>query len=479
MPSALVFAFIFCAVLVPPGPMGFAQQLPPKLLQEDFRIVRSALEQAHGGIYRYSTKAEMDRSFARACRKIDRPMTALDFWRLLAPVVAQIKCGHTFLWFPEALQEELMGTRLFPLEVRILDGRAWVYQDLENADSPLEGSERLSINGVRMHKLLGQLREVFTGDGNTSAAKDWRIGQIGGFKQYLYGFGIEAPFRVTVRSQAGKRQVLELAGITMAAREAASAARKSAPPPTNADLRFLDEGRIAILTIRRWYQYIDPEGKVTFSEFLQSAFSRLREKESECLIIDVRDNDGGLDAPGKELFSFLWNRPFNYYTELIISGREFDFFKYETNAKPVRADLVERQADGRFRLVNHPNLGLQQPSQSYFAGKVFALMNGGTFSTSCEFLSMLHFYKRGTFIGEEPAGGYYGCTAGRFVHVSVPNSKLMLRFGLTTYYQAVSDYKFPDRGVLPDFPVQYTISELMTGRDKEMDLALSLARRNK
>jgi len=40
------------------------------------------------------------------------------------------------------------------------------------------------------------------------------------------------------------------------------------------------------------------------------------------------------------------------------------------------------------------------------------LMNGGTFSTICEFLSMLPFHKRGALIGEEAAGGYYGCTAG-------------------------------------------------------------------
>jgi hypothetical protein len=39
-------------------------------------------------------------------------------------------------------------------------------------------------------------------------------------------------------------------------------------------------------------------------------------------------------------------------------------------------------------------------------------MNGGTFSTICEFLSMLPFHKRGALIGEEAAGGYYGCTAG-------------------------------------------------------------------
>jgi len=85
---------------------------------------------------------------------------------------------------------------------------------------------------------------------------------------------------------------------------------------------------------------------------------------------------------------------------------------------------VEQRSDGKFHLVKHPNLGLQQPSQPHFAGRVFALMNGGSFSTSSEFLSMLHFYKRATFVGEEAAGGYYGCTAGQFVYVCQRSGKL-------------------------------------------------------
>ena len=45
-----------------------------------------------------------------------------------------------------------------------------------------------------------------------------------------------------------------------------------------------------------------------------------------------------------------------------------------------------------------------------------------------------------------------------------------------SYYQAVSDYKYHDRGVLPDCPVTHTIEDLMAGKDKDMELALSLAR---
>jgi hypothetical protein len=472
--SAETLAVVLLAASTLRGPAA-SESIPADALRQDFQIARRALEQAHGGIYRYTPKAEMDRIFDRAYRNIQRPMTDLEFWRLLAPVVARIKCGHTFLLLPEKLREELVTSLpLFPLEMRVLDRRAYVFQDYANTGSPLEGNELLSINGVPSSRILEQLRALFTGDGNTEV-KDWRISHLNGFTVCLYGLGIEHPFRVTYRTPDRRRRATQLAGLTLPDREKAWTARNPPTPAANADSKFLDDGKIAVMTIRHWYEYADEARQLSLSEFFARAFAQMKEKGAAALIIDVRDNDGGLDAPGKELFSYFWDKPFYYDNDFVVNGLEFDFFKYDPEAIPVRADIVERRADGKFHLIKHPNVGLQQPKEPHFSGKLFALMNGGSFSTSCEFLSMLHFYKRATFIGQEAAGGYYGCTAGRFVHLPLPSSKLDLRFGLTTYYQAVSGYP-RDRGVIPDHPVTYTIAELLAGKDKEMDLALSLAR---
>ena len=469
----IVFALLGC---VRSSSSGLAQTIPAGLLQEDFRIMRRSLEQAHGGLYRYTSKTDMDRTFDRAYRNINHPMTELEFWRLAAPVVAHIKCGHTSIWFPARQFETNM--LFFPLEGRVLGKRAYVYQDNASPRSALEGAEILSINGRSMKGILEQLRSVITGDGNSSTAKDYRIGHNGGFQRYLYALGIRSPFRVTYRDSAEKHGNVELVGLTIPEITKAWDARNP-ESDTNADLKFIDDGKIAVLTIWHWYQYADPKRKITFLDFLKRSFAEIQEKESTNLIIDVRDNDGGLDALGKQAFSFLWDHPFYYYKDLVLNAREFEHFKYSPNAKPLPADRFELQADGKWHHVKHPNWGLQQPSQPYFAGKVFVLMNGGSFSTTCEFLSMLHFHKRGTFIGEEPAGGYYGNTSGRTDNISLPNSGLVLQTGIVTYYLAVSGYKYRDRSVLPDYPVSYTIAELIAGKDKEMDLAIRLAKEKK
>src|SRR6266849_7166596 len=203
-----------CVMLSPPG---FAQEIPTKLLQEEFCIMRDALEEAHGGIYRYTTKAEMDRTFDRAYQKIDHAMTDREFWRLVAPVVAHIKCGHTAIWLPKTVQAEITTKiPLLPLVVRMFSDRVYIYRDLSSRDSSLEGSEILSINGEPVKDLRKTMTTFVTGDGNTTTAKAWRLGHNNdGFIACLYALGIESSFSVVCRKAGGKRITAKLMGMTI------------------------------------------------------------------------------------------------------------------------------------------------------------------------------------------------------------------------------------------------------------------------
>jgi len=81
-------------------------KIEPKLLRDDFQIARPSLEEGHSGIYRYTPKSELDRAFDSTAAKLDHPMNALEFLRILAPVVADIKCGHTSAWPPKPQKKQ-------------------------------------------------------------------------------------------------------------------------------------------------------------------------------------------------------------------------------------------------------------------------------------------------------------------------------------------------------------------------------------
>jgi hypothetical protein len=50
-------------------------KIDAKLLLGDFRIARSALEEGHSGIYRYTPKADLDAAFDGAAKQISGPMS--------------------------------------------------------------------------------------------------------------------------------------------------------------------------------------------------------------------------------------------------------------------------------------------------------------------------------------------------------------------------------------------------------------------
>jgi len=53
-------------------------------MQADFDLMRHALEEAHPGLYRYSTKAEMDRGFDAQRAKLGRPLAKGEFEAVVA-----------------------------------------------------------------------------------------------------------------------------------------------------------------------------------------------------------------------------------------------------------------------------------------------------------------------------------------------------------------------------------------------------------
>ena len=234
--------------------------------------------------------------------------------------------------------------------------------------------------------------------------------------------GIESPFHVAL-SQDGEQHTVDLAGVPLSQLPQDRERRGGA-------YKFLDDGRIAVLKV---YGFGDEKGEKPLSALLQEAFEKIHERNSSSLIIDVRDNGGGQDVLGKQLLSYLLYEPFMYYDYLVINALSFDFLKYCKHATPVPAFAVKLGADGKFHQVTHPNWGMQQPGDPTFRGRVFVLMNGGSFSTTCEFLSNLHYRHRAVFIGSEPGGAYYGNTSGYTADVVLPNSKLQIDVPLTTY----------------------------------------------
>jgi len=457
---------------LPPEPSA---RYTPAQLRLDLKVLREALEEGHPGIYRFTPKAEMDRVFRDAGKRLNHPLTALDFYRLLAPVVARVKCGHTSLLPARANDDSLADEPLIPLEVAILNGKVYIARDL-SAGGGLDGAEIASINGVAIGRILAPMLAVTHGDGDSATAGPYQLSHRQGFARNLYLIaGQRSPFHIRYVKD-GRTAETSLAGLpSKIIRDVEHIRYEDRPAHGNATWRILQSGSTGVLTIASFSG--EAEDGTPLAVFFERAFTEIRDKHVSRLILDVRDNGGGEDKLGRILFSYFVDKPFRYYRDLIVNKLSFNFFQYALSRQPLPAnvnEMVKPGPDGKYHVVGHPNWGIQQPASPHFGGKAIVLINGGSFSTTCEFLSMLHNQGGATFIGEETAGGYHG-DAGTTVAVVLPNARLILPVPVVGYYMAIDGTAQGSHGIRPDFPVEYSIDDILVGRDRAMEVALRQA----
>ena len=450
------------------APDALAAPLPAAQLQADFQLARRALEEAHGGIYRYTPKAELDRVFDAAARQLDRPMEAMAFQRILAPAVAALRCGHTGVQLSPALKADLEKSLLLPLDVKLVQGRLFILRDFDGAGK-LAGREIVSINGLAVRSIIARLTAAAPGDGFIATGRAQRVARR--FREELFTqFGMQGQFALGLR--AAKPEIATLTGQTSRALKQASASLYPQDQRSKrfAQLSLLDDGKLARLQV---FNFSAEEEEDEGAEILKKAFEKIAASGVQTLLLDLRDNGGGEDRLGKLLFSYLVDAPFPYYEALTVKRAGLSFAEHVEGPAGISAGRLEPRADGLFTLERGKML---QPSLPTFKGKVIALINGRSFSTTAELITQLHDKRRATFVGEESGGAYHGNNSGSEALLVLPNSGLRVVIPLVTYKLAVSGQHANGRGVVPQVQLAPTMGDYLTGRDVVLEKALSIAR---
>ncbi len=453
-------------------------------LQEDFNILRTALEEAHAGLYFYTPKEEMDNLFDRLFIGLDHSMTELEYYGYLAPIIAEINDGHTGMMFSREYDVYLQNQAiLIPFKLLFIDGKAYLFRNYSEDEDVKLGGEVVSINGYPMSEILEKMLAVQPSDGHNVTSKYRRLESTTAFgRRYTQLYGMTTSFQIVYLSPKDEiKKEIRVNGLTQHELMEIFSQRY---PESSRDLTPIEleyRGDVAILTIRTFSSGAYRTANVSFPHFLKKTFRELSEKDIPYLIIDLRDNGGGEDLWGKLLFSYLMDEPYMYYNSLEVNRITFSFLTH-TDAPDIEKMLQKRTRKnerGTYELLVHPNLGMQKPLQPTFQGKVYVLINGRSFSGSGETTSLMHYHKKAVFVGEECGAGYYGNTSGIMPTLTLPITKLRVRIPIVRYHMAVSGYDHPDRGIIPDYPFTRTIEDHLNGKDTEMDYVLNLIEKQK
>jgi C-terminal processing protease CtpA/Prc len=457
-------------------------------LQSDFRLMRRALEEAHPGLYRYYPRDTVARWFDAAYRRLDRPMTEIEFRRVIEPVIIRIGCGHTDLYASRAFTRyrKKHPLRAFPVEVTVLNNRLYVRANRSTDSTIRRGAEITAIDGRPADTVLSTIFQFISSDGYNQTFKPYVLntGNFGSY--YALAFGTDSTAqRLTFRDSTGTTRTLAFRSRPTPAKPRldsldkrnvpASKPRKRPKPDKKPDeerqLTFPDrDTTVAVLKITSF------SGAGQRSFFSESFAAIAKRKGIDNLVVDLRGNLGGNSSTSLKLASYIIDRPFQAYTQVDAPVRQVSFNRdlgWKFWRFWIRHFLTRRTPEGTYR-----RRGVTRrirPTKGGFRGRVFVLTNGGTFSAASIFASLVkhNVPDRTTIIGRETGGGEYGCNAFTSPYLTAPETGLQLRLPL---YKIVLAIPGPDqgRGIRPDVPVAYTLPAVLSGQDLDMEKVYEL-----
>ncbi|MEL6594235.1 MAG: S41 family peptidase, partial [Bacteroidota bacterium] len=323
--------------------------------QSDFALFKAQLRVLHPGLYTYASKAEVDSAFAAIDDSLLQPQTSLELYRLLAPLKSLIKDGHTYFYPADSLRERLAREAPMPFSV-FWDGKVLWVRAVKNPDWGLKaGDQILTINGRTSQSILKTLLISTLRDGDNQTYPKWIVNRWFAL-WYRNHFDVPRSWDLTVKSGNGPPRYLQLP------LEDWPSVPGTGTKPKGIHLRY--EGEIGILSIPSFnHQILKGNYGQKFRPEIKKAFAQLEANNTQQLILDLRDNQGGHISNGKYLLSYLFEERY----DLVLAMMKV--------ANPT-VESDETRLKNCFWQARSP----VRPQANPFGGELIVLMNGGSFS---------------------------------------------------------------------------------------------------
>lgn len=415
--------------------LGNYELLSPEDMRYDLDELFHTIESSHPNPYAKRSKTEVDVDRQHIYDELSEPMTVIDFYRKVAPVVNSLGDSHTSVSLPDdptspILQQELF----FPFDLQIENNHAYIVSNYSDHAEVKLGTEVLEMNGIPVSIIREETYRYFP------------PGRYLNWPQFWLLFGSFAEFRVKLLLPDTTEPItLGISGITYdVLRQTEAPTLHSYPAEALTYTRYSNES-IGLLSINNFsdiFQLVEP------------AFIEIQRDNIQHLIIDIRSNLGGTYEQVDTVMKHLTDQPYRFCSQTLgaaIGG--------SLTADPRKEDCDFRKPFN----TRYP-----------FQGKLYLLIGADTYSNGIGFATILQDHNLATLIGEETDDSASGCGDITIPGLSLPRTDL-------TYYISRTCYVRPngvlnDRGVIPDVIVETTIQDRLTGKDPVLEYTLDLIR---
>lgn len=508
-----------------------AQPISVKKLQKDIDFVQKNLYARHPDYDYYTPKSVLDERFDSLRKAINRPMATNEFFVHISPVIASVHQGHmATMPAPRKVSRErkkyLKSKGAGPLQQFDYQWEAdhlYIIKNKSEDSTIRKGWELLAINDLEVQDIYTKYARTFSSDGyNQTAMPGFFARRVPTF--YNEELGPLDSLSYTFKTDKGDRIVKEIrrAGKNPAAKTTVADSLKhevvkndTAKTDTAVlaqkeheklkaqkekeeqskkvlygydktkkeyirSLKFYGDSTLAYLKIGQF-------GEGRYKKAYARLFDSIKNAGSEVLVLDLRDNPGGRAMEITELYKYFADSAFKIYAPSKVSSKAsllnagfysrmpkaiWPFFSiYYPFYAVHRFVNTKKYADGNYYYAGLNGNKWKEPHENAFTGKVYLLVNGGSFSAACLMASRLSVLPNVTIVGEETGGDFNGTVAGIMPILHLPHSNIIWRIGLM-HVRPLNRTDVRGRGIFPDQVFNQSVQDIVAGKDRALDWIL-------
>lgn len=488
--------------------------------QKDIDFLEKIIIKIQPSLYRYISKEALEKKFDSLKNTLNKPLKPNEFYFKVSPLLASIRQGHSAMGMllprftkkeRKALEKKGKGP-VSQFQYKWLDSKLIITKNNSKNTTIKTGTEIVSIDSILPQNIFKKHRPTLTSDGFNQTfipvIFEWR------FSAYIYqelglrdSLNFNFKYKDSAYSQYIKRIPKKDPKKDLVKKD--SVAKKTVKDslvkkPTPAELKLAKAKKKQDAKHKRNYGY-DAQSKtyaknLTFTAIdsttalfkiknftkgeyktvYKEVFELLEKKKTKNLILDLRNNPGGRLSEIHNLYSFLTPDSTYQLIEDIKVASQWSllhidvpkiFYVVTVPAYPVLATLAflktNKDANGDYRIKSKESR-LKPHNVNYFKGKIYVLINGGSFSASCILSSKLKENKQITFVGQETGGAFNGTVAGLSSSYKLPHSKLPTKLWIMDVVPT-NQTTVKGRGIFPDIEIIPTLEDIITQKEPELD----------
>ena len=461
-------------------------------MSKDLNVAVKTLKKNHPFLFKYVPRDSFERHFDSLLRSLPEEMPVADFYITASRLVYSLRHGHMLLYPGKPDSRIFQSHTLSKFRYELYDSAVYIVENESGLGGIRPGTRIDRVNGKEVRNMVVKYMEAVPMEGYSGNLRPSLFGML--MPVFVKNEGGETDSQTLTLSYLDSVSEVTLATYQGSDGEGFGSfmeeIMKAFDPEVESDssglytagarLKFLDdEKRVAILTVEDFMQ--------SNSALYRKGFAMMDSLNTEHLILDLRNNLGGMLMLTGELQSYLWDSVFHLIEPPVVGSVSRMFYPpgnhwvqhfFSTLILPVQLAFyspIRRYSEEGYSynaVESRPNT----PDINRFRGSITVLVNGGTYSAASILAANLKYGRDYLLIGDETGGANEGTVALRLGTVKLPRSGFYLRYGIG-YLQPAEKGGEPGLGVMPDIRIIPTLKDRIDGIDPELRYALKILQR--